>query len=262
MTEPLTDAEITRYARQLILPEIGDEGQDAIKATKLGIIGAGGLGNPALMLAAAAGFGTITIIDDDEIEATNFNRQFLFTPADEGQGKAVTAAGRAQAQNPHISVTGLTASFDKTTADSFISDHDIIIDASDNAETRLCANRMALRHDKPLIFVSAIRFEGQLAVFAPPAKNADARTACYECLFPPHPNAGPVPNCATVGIAGAITTMMGAMAVLEAVKLVTKAGTIGETMQGRLMLFDGLSYHMDVIKTKRDNHCPACSHLS
>ena len=100
MTEPLTDAEITRYARQLILPEISDDGQDAIKATRLGIIGAGGLGNPALALAAATGFGHITLIDDDVIEATNFNRQFLFTPADEGQDKAVCAAAKAQSQTP------------------------------------------------------------------------------------------------------------------------------------------------------------------
>ncbi len=261
MTEPLTDAEITRYARQLILPEISDDGQDAIKATRLGIIGAGGLGNPALALAAATGFGHITLIDDDVIEATNFNRQFLFTPADEGQDKAVCAAAKAQAQNPLITVTSQKARFDEATASDFVLAHDIIIDASDNPETRLCANRTALAHNKPLIFVSAIRFEGQLAVFAPHADGGE-RMACYECLFPHNPNAAEIPNCATVGIAGPITTMMGAMAVLEAVKLVTKMGRIGTSLQGKLMLFDGLSCHMDVITTKRDNHCPACSHLS
>ena len=158
-------------------------------------------------------------------------------------------------------MTSQKARFDEATASDFVLAHDIIIDASDNPETRLCANRTALAHNKPLIFVSAIRFEGQLAVFAPHADGGE-RMACYECLFPHNPNAAEIPNCATVGIAGPITTMMGAMAVLEAVKLVTKMGRIGTSLQGKLMLFDGLSCHMDVITTKRDNHCPACSHLS
>ena len=258
MAEPLDDDEITRYARQLILPEIGDEGQDAIKTTRLAIIGAGGLGNPAIITAAAAGFGHISIIDDDRIEATNLNRQFLFSDTDIGQSKAEIAAAKARQQNPHIMITTHQSRFDETHGDKIAADHDIIIDASDNPETRRLANRAALAHQRALIFVSAIRFEGQLAVFAPPQQGQE-RQACYECLFPQSPNAIDVPNCATVGIAGPVTTIMGALAVLEAIKLVTKAGTSGTSLQGKLMLFDGLAAHSDIIKTKRDKSCPACS---
>ena len=259
-TGTLNDAEITRYARQLILPEISDEGQDALKATRLAIIGAGGLGNPALMAATNAGFGHITLIDDDVIEGTNLNRQFLFTPDDIAQPKAEIAARHAAAQNPLISVKARTSYFDETIADEVMAGHDIIIDASDNAPTRYLANRTALAHDKPLIFVSAIRFEGQLAVFSAPL-DGDERTGCYECLFPQTSSIAPVANCATVGIAGPVTMVMGSLAVLEAIKLVTKAGSIGTSLAGRLMLFDGLGAHSDIIKTKRDKNCPACADL-
>ena len=259
MTAPLTDAEIARYARQLILPEIGDEGQDAIKASRLLIIGAGGLGNPALIMAASAGFGTIGLIDDDRVEATNLNRQFLFQEADMNGAKSEVAASIAQAQNPHISIHAYPTRFDETTAEALMADYDIIIDASDNPETRYFANQMALAHDKHLIFVSAIRFEGQLAVFTP-AENG-TRHACYQCLFPYQNTHINVPNCATVGIAGPITAIMGSLAVLEAMKLVTKAGVSGTSLAGKLMLFDGLTCHSDVIKTKRDTSCPACAHL-
>ena len=257
----LNDEEITRYARQMILPEIGDEGQEALKATKLGIIGAGGLGNPALMLAATAGFGHITIIDDDVVEATNLNRQFLFTPDDLAQPKAVIAAERAQAQNPHCHITAHRGSFDDSQAAGFVASHDIIIDASDNPETRYLANRHALACNRHLIFVSAIRFEGQLAVFAAPSKGQDTRHGCYECLFPKSTSPISVPNCATVGIAGPITTIMGAMAVLEALKLICPMRTGVTPLIGKLLLFDGLSYHHDILTTKRDKNCPACSQL-
>ena len=263
MTDPLNEDEITRYARQLILPQIGDEGQDALKATRLGIIGAGGLGNPALIAAATAGFGHITICDDDLIEPTNLNRQFLFTPNDIGKAKAQTAAQIAQDQNPHITLTAQTAAFDNANAVSFMHDHDIIIDASDNAKTRYLANSTALATKTPLIFVSAIRFEGQLALFVP-QHQTDQRSACYQCLFPltrQTEHTAIVPNCATVGIAGPVTMMMGALAVLEAMKFVTKAE--GQTsLAGKLLLFDGLACRSDVLTTKRDKNCPACAHLS
>ena len=257
MTAPLTDAEITRYARQLILPEIGDAGQDALKATRLAIIGAGGLGTPALIATASAGFGHITVIDDDIIEQTNLNRQFLFHEDEAGQSKAERLAKAARTQNPHISVTALDSRFSADNADKIIANHDIIIDASDNAETRYRANRSALGGGRVLIFVSAIRFEGQLAVFAPAQDSADAK-GCYECLFPQSASPAPIANCATVGMAGPVTMMMGALATLEAVKIVTKSG---DSLAGKLMLFDGLSAHSAIIKTKRDKNCPACGSL-
>jgi molybdopterin/thiamine biosynthesis adenylyltransferase len=257
MTAPLSDAEITRYARQLILPEIGDAGQDALKATRLAIIGAGGLGTPALIAAASAGFGHITIIDDDVIEATNLNRQFLFHEEEAGQSKAERLAKAARAQNPHISITALDSRFTADNADKIIAAHDVIIDASDNAETRYRANRSALSEGRVLIFVSAIRFEGQLAVFAP-AQEGGESSGCYECLFPQNSTPAPIANCATAGIAGPVTMMMGGLACLEAIKIVTKSG---ESLAGNLMLFDGLSAHSDIIKTKRDKNCPACGSL-
>lgn len=260
MTTPLSDAEISRYARQLILPEIGDDGQDAIKATRLAIIGAGGLGTPALMMTASAGFGQITVIDDDVIEITNLNRQFLYREEDCGAAKSEQAVKIAQAQNPHITLKALTKRFDSTNADTITKTHDIIIDASDNPETRYLANRASLKNGAALIFVSAIRFEGQLAVFAPPQNGASPQ-ACYECLFPQTDTPAIVPNCASVGIAGPVTAAMGAYAALEAIKLVTKAGTHGTSLHGKLMLFDGLAAHSDVITTKRDKNCPACASL-
>ena len=255
MTKTLHDDEVARYARQLILPEIGDAGQDKLKASKLGIIGAGGLGTPILALAAAAGFGHITIIDDDVIEDTNLNRQFLYTPHDIGASKARIAATLSQKQNPHITIEPITERLDVQNADDFISCHDVIIDASDNSQTRLLANRTALRHERALIFVSAIRFEGQMALFAP---HKEQDSPCYECLFPDQPAKGLIANCATAGIAGPVTAILGSWAVLEAMKWQIGTGT---SLLNQLLLFDGLSGDIDKIKTKKMADCPSCGVL-
>ena len=254
MTKPLSDAEITRYARQLILPDIGDDGQDALKDAKLLILGAGGLGVPALSYAAAAGFGTITVIDDDVIELTNLNRQILYHEDDCGVGKAKIAAEKAALQNPHITIKALEKRYDNS-CHNLVADYDVIIDASDNAETRLLVNQHCLAAHKPLIFVSAIRFEGQLSVFAPHLSD-DNTSPCYHCLFPHHPDAAQAPNCATIGIMGAVTGIMGAMAALEAIKLVTQSG---QPAINKLLLFDGLTLQSDFIVTKKDKNCHICS---
>lgn len=252
---PLSDAEITRYARQLILPEISDEGQDKLASAKLLIIGAGGLGTPALIMAASAGFGHITIIDDDVVNPTNLNRQFLYQPADREKPKAPIAAAFAAAQNPHISLTALEDRFSDRNASDLITAHDIIIDASDNPETRYLANAQALACKTPLIFVSAIRFDGQIALFAPHLSQTADTSACYHCLFPKQPDQAQAPNCATIGIAGPVTAIMGSYAALEALKFVTSAGM---SLLDHLWLFDGLTHHSQLIKTKRDPHCPVC----
>lgn len=258
MTSELIDDEVMRYARQLILPEISDEGQDKLKASKLLIIGAGGLGNPALVMAAASGFGHVTVIDEDVIDITNLNRQFLYEAAHEGLPKADIAAHKAQMQNPHCQVTALTARFATQNANSLCDTHDVVIDASDNPETRLLANRACLATNTPLIFVSAIRFEGQMALFAP---SHDEQSACYECLFPHQPDATDVPNCATVGILGPVTMIMGAWAVLEAIKWQAASkdkDALANSLYNQLLLFDGLQGHIDKIKAKKQPHCPAC----
>ncbi|MGC6517345.1 MAG: HesA/MoeB/ThiF family protein [Candidatus Puniceispirillaceae bacterium] len=253
MTDRLSDTEIARYARQLILPEIGDEGQEILRRTKLGIIGAGGLGVPALMMAAGAGFGTITIIDDDVVDMTNLNRQFIYGPDDIGKQKAPLAASIAGAQNPYCDIKAQTQRFDHDNADNLMADHDIIIDASDNPQSRILASRAALRHQTSLIFVSAIRFEGQLALLAP--HIGDEEGACYECLFPAQPEPGDVPNCATVGIAGPVTMMLGAKAALEAIKWQTKAG---KSLHNQLLLFDALHGESQIIKARKQPDCPGC----
>ena len=245
--------EIERYARQLILPEIGDEGQEALANSKLLIIGAGGLGVPILANLAAAGFGHITIMDDDKIERTNLNRQFIYNEEAINSLKAEIAAQFAKKLNPLIEVTANQNRFNPDNAD-MISGFDIVIDASDNPESRHLANKAALAHKKPLIFVSAIRFEGQLSVFAPHL-TADKNSPCYACLFPASPNTKMAPNCATVGIMGAVTSLMGSWAALEAVKLATNCGT---PLIGQLLLFDGLENHCDKIITKKQAHCPIC----
>ena len=247
----LSDVEIARYARQLILPEIGDEGQERLKASKIGIIGAGGLGIPILIMAASAGFGTITMIDDDVVELTNLNRQFIFHETDIGSPKAQRAVDVASAQNPHITITAQPSRFDTHTAQEFCETHDLIIDASDNPETRRLANQMTRLTQTALLFVSAIRFEGQMAFF----NHQGGHRACYECLFPHHPAAGDVPNCATVGIVGPITAIMGSWAVLEAIKY--QLG-LASDIQNHLLLFDGLQPRTDLIKIKHQSACQIC----
>ena len=251
----LTDTEIERYARQLILPEIGDEGQDALRKTRLCIIGAGGLGVPAALLAAAAGFGQLTIIDDDTIDATNLNRQFIYQPDQIGMAKSEVLAGFVAAQNPHITVTSHPHYCDETRAGELAATHDIIIDASDNIETRQRLNKACLRSHTPLIFVGAIRFEGQLMVIAPHLSEK-GESACFSCVFPSGPDAAQAPNCATVGIAGPLTTIMGGKAVLEAMKYAIGSPAL---LLDHLLLFDGLHYDATLIRTKKQAECPACS---
>lgn len=255
----LSDDEITRYARQLILPEIGDDGQDAIRATKLCVIGAGGLGVPVIMLAACAGFGHISILDDDVIESTNLNRQFIYTPDEAGRAKADIAAKKAQDFNADITITAHPMRFSEKTADDIIASHDIIIDASDNPATRYLANDIAVKHQKAHIFLSAIRFEGMCAVFAPHLlQETDEKGVCYRCLFPHQPEDGSVPNCATVGVVAPITTSIAAIGVIEAIKLVTASGQIGKSLLNHLLLYDLLHHQHDVIKGKHDPSCPTC----
>ena len=247
------DQEIERYARQLILPEIGDEGQDALAESKLLIIGAGGLGVPVLANSAAAGFGHITIMDDDRIERTNLNRQFMYHEDHIGQPKAEIAQQFAKKLNPLIDIHAEQSRFTSANAD-MISAFDIVIDATDNFESRHLANKAALDAQKPLIFVSAIRFEGQLSVFAPHlSDNKDS--PCLACLFPATASAAQAPNCATVGILGAITSLMGSWAALEALKLATNSGA---PLISQLLLFDGLENHCDKIITKKQPNCPIC----
>ena len=253
MSDDKADLELEQYARQLILPDIGDDGQQALRQSHLLIIGAGGLGVPILVNAAAAGFGHITIMDDDVIERTNLNRQFIYEEGDIGHAKAEKAALFAQTQNPHIKVTANRERFSPATS-QMVSAYDIIIDATDNPESRYLANKAALAAKKPLIFVSAIRFEGQLSVFAPHLVGNE-NSPCYACLFPASPSAKQAPNCATVGILGAITSLMGSWATIEAVKLVTNSG---QPLIGELLLFDGLQNHIDKIITKQHPHCPIC----
>ena len=253
MSEPaLSDIEIARYARHLILPEIGDEGQEILRRSKIGIIGAGGLGIPIMIMAASAGFGTISIMDDDVVELTNLNRQFLFTQDDIEKPKAQRAVEIARAHNPHITITAQNARFDEATALRFCEAHDLIIDASDNPATRRLANQITRQTMTPLLFVSAIRFEGQMAFF----NHQGAQSPCYECAFPHQPAQGDVPNCATVGIAGPVTAIMGSWAVLEAMKY--QIG-LASDIQDHLLLFDGLQPHTDLIKLKKEANCQICS---
>ena len=253
MSDDDLDHEIERYARQLILPEIGDKGQEALAKSKLLILGAGGLGVPILANVAAAGFGHITIMDDDRIERTNLNRQFIYHEDHIGQPKADIAQQFAKKLNPLIEVN---ANRNRLTSDNaqIISAFDMVIDATDNFESRQLANKAALDAQKPLIFVSAIRFEGQLSVFAPHLSENDD-SPCFACLFPATASAAQAPNCATVGILGAVTALMGSWAALEAVKLATNCGT---PLIGQLMLFDGLENHCDKIITKKQASCPIC----
>ena len=248
-----SEAELARYARHMMLREVGGPGQKRLKQARVLVIGAGGLGSPALLYLAAAGVGTIGIIDDDLVEGSNLQRQVIHTDARIGMPKVFSAQAQMEALNPFITVRPYHRRLTEDAAEALIAEHDLILDGTDNFDTRYLANRIAARHGIPLIAAAITQWEGQIALYDP-ARGGP----CYECVFPERPAPGLVPSCAEAGVIAPLPGVMGSMMALEAIKHLTGAG---EGLRGAMLIYDGLYAESRRITTRRRAECPVCGGL-
>ena len=247
---PLSEAERSRYARHLTLPEVGPEGQRRLKASRVLCLGAGGLGSPVTMYLAAAGIGEIGLVDDDRVDFSNLQRQILHGTSDVDRLKIDSARDRLAEINPEVRVTIFETRFTAENAAAIAEPYDLIIDGTDNFPTRYLSNDLAVLTKKPNVYGSIYRFEGQVSVFAPHLGGP-----CYRCLFPEPPAPGLVPSCAEGGVLGILPGIVGAMQANEAVKLLLG---LGDPLIGRLVHFDALAFRFREIKLRRDPHCAVC----
>ncbi len=240
-----TDEEIERYARHLVLREVGGPGQQKLKAATVLIVGAGGLGAPAALYLAAAGVGSIRIVDPDVVDLSNLQRQIIYAGSDRGRAKVEAAADRLQGLNPNVAVTAFDQAFDDAGADAFLEGVDLVLDGTDNFAVRFSVNAACVRHGIPLVSGAIGRWTGQVGVFG--------RQPCYRCLVPEIPP--DAETCVAVGVIGALAGVIGSMMALEAVKLITGAG---ETLSGRLLIYDALAAETRTVRVARDPDCPVC----
>lgn len=246
---PLNSEEIQRYARHIILPEIGGAGQQALKAARVLVIGAGGLGAPVLQYLAAAGIGTLGIVDDDTVSLSNLQRQIIHGTPDIGRVKADSAKDALQRINPHVDVIQHVQRLEAANADTLFSAYDIVVDGSDNFTTRYLAADTAERLEITLVTAAVGRFDGSLTVLQPWKTASDGRrNPGYRDLFPEPPPPGVVPSCAEAGIVGALTGVLGTLQAMEVIKIITGAG---EPLIGRLLMYDGLAARFETIKYGR-----------
>jgi molybdopterin/thiamine biosynthesis adenylyltransferase len=243
-------AELDRYARHIMLREIGGPGQRRLKDARVLVIGAGGLGSPALLYLAAAGVGTIGVIDDDRVEGSNLQRQIIHADQRIGMEKVHSAAIAMRALNPFVEVRPYLRRLTEDIAADLIADYDLVLDGSDNFDTRYLVNRACVTARKPLISGAITQWEGQVSLFDPAHGSP-----CYECIFPNRPAPGMVPTCAEAGVAAPLPGVIGSMMAMEAVKYITGAG---QTLAGRMMIHDALFGETRVIAVKRRSDCAAC----
>ncbi|OJF93610.1 molybdopterin-synthase adenylyltransferase MoeB [Pararhizobium antarcticum] len=247
--EPLTTSEIERYARHIVLPEIGGAGQQALKAARVLVVGSGGLGAPVLQYLAAAGVGTIGMVDDDTVSLSNLQRQVIHGTPDIGRPKVDSAADAIARLNPHVRIIAYQHRLDESNADDVLSRHDIVVDGSDNFTTRYLLADTAERLEVSLVTGAVGRFDGSLTVLQPWKQTADGRqNPRYRDLFPEPPPAGVVPACAEVGVVGALTGVIGTLQAMEVIKLITGAG---EPLVGRLLMYDALAARFETIRYRR-----------
>ena len=245
----LTQEQIKRYTRHILLPEIGVEGQKKLLAAKVLVVGAGGLGCPISLYLAAAGVGTIGLVDFDTVDASNLQRQILFTTEDVGKPKVEVAAKRLRALNPDVTVNTYAVALKSDNIMDILKNYDMIIDGTDNFPTRYLTNDAAALQGKPNIYGSIFRFDGQLTVFKTP------EGPCYRCLYPEPPPPGEVPSCAEGGVMGAMVGTIGAMQATEAIKLITGVGT---SAIGKLVIYNSLDMQFRNLKLRKDPNCPLC----
>ncbi len=250
----LSNEEIARYSRHLIMPEVGLEGQQRLKAASVLMIGTGGLGAPVGMYLAAAGVGRIGIVDFDVVEASNLQRQIIHGTADIGRPKIESARDRLRDINPHIEIETHETRLTSQNALGLFANYDIVVDGTDNFPTRYLVNDACVLSHKPNVYGSIFRFEGQASVFWPDAPNGGG--ACYRCLYPEPPPPGLVPSCAEGGVLGVLPGIVGAIQANETVKLIL--GATG-TLVNRLLLFDAWQMKFREFKLRKDPNCPVCS---
>lgn len=244
-----SDEEVERYARHLVLREVGGPGQQKLKAAKVLIVGAGGLGAPASLYLAAAGVGAITLADPDVVDRSNLQRQVIYVEEDLGKPKAQASADRLAGLNPHVAVRAFEGAFDAASADDLVAGVDLVLDGTDDFATRMCVNAACVRHGKTLVSGAIGRWTGQVGVFA--------GKPCYQCLVPEIPP--DAETCVSVGVVGALAGVIGSMMALEAVKLIAGAG---EPLAGRLMLYDALAAETRTVRIGADPECPICGGAS
>ena len=245
----LSNAEVQRYSRHLILPEVGPEGQRRLKRARVLCVGAGGLGSPAALYLAAAGVGTLGIVDFDVVDASNLQRQILHGTPDVGRSKLASARDRLNALNPEVAIEIFDVALSSSNALGILEDYDIILDGTDNFPTRYLVNDACVLLGKPNAYGSIFRFEGQASVFA------TRGGPCYRCLFPEPPPPGLVPSCAEGGVLGVLPGLIGTIQATETIKLILGAPS---TLVGRLLLYDAWKMQFRELKLRRDPACPVC----
>lgn len=245
-----SSVELERNARHIVLREIGGPGQKRLKAARALVIGAGGLGSPVLQYLAAAGVGTIGVIDDDVVENSNLQRQIIHTDARIGMPKVFSAQAAIEAQNPFVTVLPYQRRLTPQIAEELFSDFDLILDGTDDPDTRYLVNRTAVALKLPLVSAAISQWEGQISLFDP-----SRGTPCYQCVFPEPAAPGLAPSCAEGGVLGPLPGVLGAMMAVEAIKLLADAG---EPLLGRLMIYDALYGETRLIKVARRQDCPVC----
>ena len=246
----LDAGDVSRYSRQLLLPEVSAEGQRRIKAARVLCIGAGGLGSPVAIYLAAAGIGTLGLVDADRVDASNLQRQILYATDDVGEPKLEKARARLQQLNPDVEIVLHEARLTSANATEIIANYDVVIDGSDNFPTRYLSNDVCVFARKPNIYGSVFRFEGQASVFAPHLGGP-----CYRCLFPEPPPPGAAPSCAEAGVLGVLPGIIGLIQATEALKLIVG---LGDSLAGRLLHFDALKMKFREFNLRRDPQCPVC----
>lgn len=248
---PFTAAELDRYARHIVLREVGGAGQMRLKAARVLVIGAGGLGAPALQYLAASGVGTIGVIDDDVVENANLQRQVIHRDDTIGMPKVFSAERAMKALNPFITVRPYNRRFEAEIAESLVAEYDLVLDGSDNFDTRYLTNRACVAAGVPLISGAIAQWEGQLSLFDPAQGGP-----CYQCIFAQAPAAGLAPSCAEAGVIGPLPGVIGAMMAQEAIKHITGAGV---TLTGEMLIYDGLYGETRKMRLSRRPDCPVCA---
>jgi molybdopterin/thiamine biosynthesis adenylyltransferase len=247
-----TEDQIQRYARHILLPEVGGVGQSELISAKVLVVGAGGLGSPLLLYLAAAGVGTIGLVDDDTVDLSNLQRQIVHTTSSVGESKVESAAATIAAINPEVKLIQHAERLTVKNAPSIIGDYDIVADGTDNFATRFLINDACYFAERPLVSAAILRFDGQVSTFK---AYEEGDHPCYRCLYREAPPEGQIPTCAEAGVLGALCGMIGSLQATEVIKEILK---IGESLSGSLIIYEGLGTTFRKIKVRRDPGCPLC----
>ncbi len=246
----MTDDQLLRYSRHILLNEIGVDGQEKISQGRVLVVGLGGLGSPVALYLASAGVGHMTLVDHDTVDLTNLQRQVAHTMAHLGRSKVLSAQAAIHAINPHVEVSPLPIKADAELLERLVPGADLVLDCSDNFATRHAINAACVAHGKPLVSGAAIRFDGQISVYDP----RDTSSPCYACVFPPDASVGET-RCATMGVFAPLVGIIGTMQAAEALKLLSGAG---QSLAGRLLMLDGRHMAFTEVRVPRDPKCPVC----